>query len=59
MPDIAMCQTECEQAKTCYRFWATPYEHWQSWFSSDPRNADGSCEHYYRRPQSPNKEGVD
>lgn len=47
MPDICMCDNDnCPRKLTCYRYVAVP-DTYQSYFSEDPREEDGSCKHYY------------
>lgn len=46
MPDITMCPgNSCPRKQECYRFTATPNEHYQSYFVDCPvdKNEDGSC----------------
>jgi len=46
MPDIAMCKGgDCPQKTTCYRHRAVPTQR-QSYFTTPPARADGSCEHF-------------
>lgn len=46
MPDISMCMNEtCPIKKSCYRYTATPSEHWQSYGSFVWK--DGKCDHYW------------
>lgn len=55
MPDITMCKgtnpdtgAVCPKRETCYRYTATPTEHWQSWFVKMPWGmGKKECEHYW------------
>jgi hypothetical protein len=52
MPDISMCTgASCAQRNECYRARAIPSEHRQSYFTTPPVKADGSCA--YRMPLYP------
>lgn len=47
MPDIAMCNGyDCSIKETCYRYTAKPSEWIQNYFLRDPRETDGSCNHF-------------
>ena len=47
MPDICMCQQEdCNDKLRCYRYVAPTDGLWQSYFSEDPREKDGTCKYF-------------
>lgn len=49
MADITKCANGCEKQETCYRYTA-PSSAWQSYSDFKP-DADGECEHYWRREE--------
>jgi hypothetical protein len=47
MPDITMCKNNnCKNKDTCYRFTATPNEHWQAYFAEPVLDKDNKCSYY-------------
>lgn len=48
MADITMCrEKDCPRSKECYRFTATPNEHWQSYLEKPVYDENG-CKHFWR-----------
>jgi hypothetical protein len=49
MPDISMCKGEdCPIKNKCYRFTATPSQHWQSYFTESPYQKETKkCKHFW------------
>jgi hypothetical protein len=47
MPDITMCASEeCPKKLICYRYVALA-DRYQSFFSEDPREKDGTCKYFW------------
>jgi len=49
MADITMCSGKgCELKSECYRYTAFENPHRQSFFTTPPVEADGTCEQFWR-----------
>jgi len=47
MPDICKCQGyDCKMKEKCYRYTAKDTPNWQSYFSENPTEKDGTCKYY-------------
>jgi hypothetical protein len=47
MPDICKCQGyDCKMKEKCYRYTAKDTPNWQSYFSENPAEKDGTCKYY-------------